>query len=227
MRFIVIGLGSFGSNLAEKLTQLGHEVVAVDIELKKVELIKDKVSHAICLDSKDPVAVSSLPLNNSDVVVVAIGEDEGSNILTTALLKKLGVKRLISRSVSSLHDNILEAMGITEIVRPEEEAAERWSKRLTTEGLVDSFELSKDYSIVKVSVPEKFFGKTIQEVGFNLNYNVLVLSIFQNVDEVNLIGIKRKVLKNRGIASAEMVLKQGDIMVLYGLENDIKTMLEF
>jgi trk system potassium uptake protein TrkA len=225
MKFIIIGLGNFGSNLSEKLTLEGHEVVAVDIIPEKVETIKDRVTHAICLNCKDPEAIRALPLRNSDIVVVAIGEDEGSNILVTALLKKTGVKRLISRSVSPLHDNILEAMGITEIVRPEEEGAERWAKRLTTNGLVDSFELSKDYTIVKAEVPAHFVGKTIQEVGFNHNYNILVLSVIRYEEEFNLLGIKRKVLKNQGIATAETLLKEHDVLVLYGLDSDLKLLL--
>lgn len=227
MKFIIIGLGNFGSSLAEKLTGMGHEVIGVDNNIEKIESIKDKVTHAICLDCRNQESVKNLPLKNTDVVVVSIGEDEGANLLTTALMKKMNVPRLISRSVSQIHMTILEAMEITEIVSPEEETAERWAKRLTTSGIIDSFELTEKYSIVEAKVPKKFSGKTVGEIGFNRDYNILVLTIMKNVKERNILGIFRKVTKLQieGVASAETLLNEGDIMVLYGHNEDIQDLL--
>lgn len=88
MKFIIIGLGNFGFALAEKLSQQGHEVIGVDKTIDKIEEIKDKITHAICLDCSHQAAVNSLPLKNTDVVIVAIGEDVAGNLLTTALIKK-------------------------------------------------------------------------------------------------------------------------------------------
>lgn len=98
MKFTIIGLGNFGLALAEKLTHLGHEVIGVDKNIQKIEDNKDKITHAICLDCSYQAAVNSLPLKNTDVVIVAIGEDVGANLLTTALMKKMDIPRLISRS---------------------------------------------------------------------------------------------------------------------------------
>ena len=149
MKFIIIGLGNFGSSLAQKLTNSGHEVIGVDSKMSKVESLKEKITHAICLDSTDVNAVKHLPLEDSDIVMVCIGEDEGASILTTALMKQLNVKRLISRAVSPLHQTILEAMQVDEIVHPEEETAERWAKKLNIRGVVDSFELTGEYNIIE------------------------------------------------------------------------------
>lgn len=228
MKFTIIGLGSFGFALAEKLTLLGHEVIGVDNNIEKIEDIKDKISHAICLDCSNPLAVNSLPLKNTDVVIVAIGEDVGANLLTSALIKKMNVPRLISRSSSSIHETILESMKITEIVHPEVEAAERWAKKLTSTGLVDSFELTDEYSIVQVVIHGKFSGKTVQEIGFNKNYNVIVLTIMKSVTEKNQIGVLRNVskLQIQGIAKAETILEEGNIMVLYGHNKDIHKLLK-
>jgi trk system potassium uptake protein TrkA len=227
MKFIIIGLGNFGSSLAEKLTRMGHEVIGVDNKIEKIESIKDKVTHAICMDCRNQECIKNLPINNTDVVIVSIGEDEGANLLTTALMKKMNVPRLISRSVSQIHETILEAMEVTEIVRPEEETAERWAKRLTTSGIIDSFELTEKYSIVEVKVPKKLSGKTVGEIGFNRDYNILVLTIMKNVKERNLLGIFRKVTKLQieGVASADTLLNEGDIMVLYGHNEDIQDLL--
>ncbi|MBN2806912.1 MAG: TrkA family potassium uptake protein [Prolixibacteraceae bacterium] len=227
MKFLIIGLGNFGTSLATKLTNLGHEVIGVDKKIEKVEELKDKIAQAICIDCKYQDAVNSLPLRNTDVVIVAIGEDEGANILTTALMKKMNVPRLISRSVSPLHETVLEAMEIDEIVRPEEETAERWAKKLSSEGIIDSFQIADNYSIVEAKIPQKFHGKTIAEIGFNKQYQVIVLTIMKNKTEKNILGLFRKVkkLEIQGIAMADTVLNAGDIMVLYGNSDHIQEML--
>ncbi len=226
MKYIIIGLGNFGSSIAEKLTNLGHEVIGVDHQMERVEAIKDKISYAICLNSSDPQAVAGLPLNNTDVVMVCIGEDVAANIMTTALLKKMKVPRLISRSISALHETILDAMGIEEILRPEEDSAQRWVKRLTTSHLIDSFELSKGYSIVEAKAPEKFIGKTLEEIALIKNYNVLVLTTIKQTIEKNMIGVPRKVSNVQGVITAKTVFEKDDIMVLYGKDNDIQKLLE-
>ena len=228
MKFIIVGLGNFGFALAEKLTQQGHEVIGVDKNIDKIEEIKDKITHAICLDCSHQAAVNSLPLKNTDVVIVAIGEDVGGNLLTTALIKKMGVPRLISRSISNIHETILESMEITEIVRPEVETAERWAKKLTSSGLVDSFELTDKYSVVEVVIHEKFAGKSIEEIGFNKDYNVIVLTVMKSVKDESKIGIVKKSPKFQieGVAKAETILNEGDIMVLYGTNKDIRSLLK-
>lgn len=225
MKVVIIGLGNFGSSLATKLTQTGHEVIGVDNKMDKVEALKEQVTHTICLDCTDQQAVTHLPLRDSDVVIVCIGEDEGANIMTTALMKRMKVRRLISRAVSSLHETVLEAMGVDEIVHPEEETADRWSKKLNFSGVVDSFELTGEYSIVEVTVPEKYVGKTILEVGFRKNYNLVVLTTIKIIEERNLIGIARKVTKVQGVASSKTTLEAEDILVIYGHIRDIERLL--
>jgi trk system potassium uptake protein TrkA len=95
MKYIVLGLGHFGRSLAIHLTELGHEVIGADKRINIVEQLKDKITHTVCLDSTDKDAVTSLPLRDTDAVIVAIGEDEGASLMTTALIKQLGVKRII------------------------------------------------------------------------------------------------------------------------------------
>jgi trk system potassium uptake protein TrkA len=158
--------------------------------------------------------------------MVCIGEDIAANIMTTALMKKLKVPRLISRSVSALHENVLEAMGIVEILRPEVESAERWVKKLTNSQLVDSFELSKGHSIIEAIVPDKFVGKTLEQIALIKNFNVLVLTKINQTTERNLIGIQHKTSNVQGVITANTVFEKGDIMVLYGKDTDIKNALQ-
>lgn len=226
MKYIILGLGNFGASLAVKLTEMGNEVIGVDINLNKVELLKDKITHVVALDSTDFTAVTNLPIKDTDIVIVAIGEDKEANILATALMKQLKAKRLIGRAVSPLHEMILEAMGVTEIIHPEEETAERWSKKLNLQGVVDSFEINNDYSIVETSVPDHYDGKTLEEVGLKRKYNIIVLTTLSMVQETNMLGIKKKVTNVQGVASARTVFHKGEIMVLYGHIKDLKKLLK-
>lgn len=227
MKYVIIGLGSFGASLAIKLTQSGNEVIGIDNNMNKVDALKDKISHTIRLDATDPFAISGLPLKDTDVVIVAIGEEQGANIMATAAMRNLNVKRLISRAISPLQENVLHAMGIEEIVHPEEETAERWAKKLTLKGLIDSFEINEKYSIVEVSVPEWCVGKTLGEIGFRRNFNLLVMTTLKTKEELTRLGSSRKIITVQGVASSATILEKDDIMVIYGDNRDLKKLLDY
>ena len=225
MKFIIIGLGHFGASLGERLTNMGHEVIGVDKNMDKVDDLKDKLTHVVCLDSTDSAAINTLPIVNIDIFIVCIGENEGENLMTTALLKKMQVKRLISRSVSTLHENVLEAMGITEIVRPEIETADRWALKLSNANFVNLFEITKEYNIVELVVPAKMIGRTVMNINVNKIYNVIVLTKLKLVSEINKLGVSRTIIKAGEIVTANTRIEENDILVVYGHRDDIKRML--
>ncbi len=226
MKFIILGLGNFGASLATMLTEKGHEVIGVDMTMNRVEMLKDQITHTVCIDVTDPIAMKNLPIAETDVVVIALGEDAGANIMSTALLKQMNPKRIICRAISPLHLTILEAMGMDEIVHPEEEAAERLANSLNMQGVVNSFVLSEAYNIVEARVPAHCANKTIEEVGFRRNYNIVILAIKKVREERNLLGVVRKVSEVEEVASTSTVLQVGDILVLYGNVDDIQSFLK-
>src|SRR5690606_16194867 len=203
MKYIVMGLGNFGKSLAMRRTELAHEVIGVDKRMAKVEQLKEKITHTVCMDSTDVDAVSALPLRDADAVIVAIGEDEGASLLTTALLKQLRVKRIIGRVVSDLQKTVLEAMDIDEYIMPEEDAAGRLAMRLDNIDIVDSFKISDNYSIIETKVPGKYVGMTLKDANLTNKFRVIVLTT-----------MKGKMAT--GIAQSDTVLAEGDILVLFG-----------
>ncbi|MFO7703210.1 potassium channel family protein [Psychroflexus maritimus] len=226
MKVIIIGLGNFGSSLGEKLTQKGNEVIGIDNSMNKVELFKEKISHTICMDSTDEVAVSGLPLKETDMVIVAIGEDQGSNVMTTALFKNLKVERLISRAINPLHEKVLKAIGVDEIVHPEEETAERWAKKLCIKNVIDSFELDDEHSIIEVKTPEKYIGKTVREIDLKRKHNILILTTIKKTESKSLLGNSKLENIVQGVASADTVIAQDDVLVLYSSNKDLESFLE-
>lgn len=226
MKYIIVGLGNFGSSLAMKLTASGNEVIGIDSRMEKVDSFKEKISHTICMNATDEFTVSGLPLKDTDVVIVAIGEDQGANIMATALFKNQQVKRLISRAINPLHERVLHAIGVDEIVHPEEETAERMAKKLVINNVVDSFELSEEFSIIEAKVPEEYIGKSIREIGFRQKFNLLVLTTIKKEEVKSILGKSRTREEIRGIASPDIVLNGEEILVLFGSNKDLEKFLQ-
>lgn len=226
MKYIIVGLGNFGASLSQKLTAQGNEVIGIDTRMEKVDLYKEKISHTICMDATDEFTVSGLPLKDTDVVIVAIGEDQGANIMATALFKNMQVKRLMSRAINPLHQKVLEAIGVDEIVHPEEETAERLAKKLCLKNVVDSFELNEHFSIIEANVSQEYIGKTVREIGFRRNFNLLVLTIMKKSEVKSLLGKSRTEIKIQGIATPDQKLEETDILVLYGSNKDLQEFLQ-
>lgn len=225
MKFIVLGLGNFGRALAIRLTELGHEVIGADNRMTKVEELKEKITHTVRMDTTDADAMSALPLKDADAAIVAIGEDEGASLLTTALLKQLHVKRIVGRVVSDLQKTVLEAMDIDEYIMPEEESAGRLAMRLDNTDIVDSFKVSDRYSIIETKVPAKYVGMTLKEANLTNKFKVIVLTTIKSTEELE--NGKMKVSKEAtGIARSETVLAEDDILVLFGELNDINRLIQ-
>jgi trk system potassium uptake protein TrkA len=222
MKYIIVGLGNFGASLAEKLTAQGNEVIGIDNRMTKVDLYKEKISHTICMDATDEYTVSGLPHKETDIVIIAIGEDQGANVMSTALFKNFQVKRLISRAIDPLHEKVLMAIGVDEIVHPEEETAERWAKKLCLTNVIDSFELSNDFSIIEIEVPKQFVGKTIKEIELRSKYNLLALTTIRKTEVKSFVGKTRNEDQVQGVASSNTVLNENDILVVYGAKNDLR-----
>lgn len=226
MKIIVVGLGNFGASIATKLTLRGNEVIGIDLDRNRVEHFKEKISHTINMDATDESTVKGLPLKDTDMVIVAIGEDQGANVMVSALFKNLKVKRLISRSINSLHEKVLIAIGVDDIARPEQETAERWAKKLCLRGVVDSFELTKDFSIVEADVPEKYVDQQIGQINLREKHKLLILTVLKKVEEESEIGKSNSKTEAQGVPSTSYVLREEDIMVLYGSNEDIQHFLK-
>lgn len=222
MKYIIVGLGSFGASLAEKLTAQGNEVIGIDSQMSKVDVYKEKISHTICMNATDEFTVSGLPLKETDVVIITIGKDQGANVMATALFKNFQVKRLISRAINPLHEKVLMAIGVDEIVHPEEETAERWSKKLCLTNVIDSFELNNEYSIIEISIPKKYVGMTILETQLRSKYNILALTTIKKKEVQSAIGKTKIITQVQGVASPNTILYENDILVIYGANNDLR-----
>lgn len=176
-QFAVIGLGRFGSSVAKTLYSLGNEVLAIDSEEDVVQEIADSVTHAVQMDATDENALRSLGIRNFDIAVVAIGSDIQSSIMVTLLVKEMGVKYLIAKANNDLHAKVLHKIGADRVVLPEKDMGVRVAHNLMTTNILDYIELSPDYSIAEMEVPEEWSGKTLRELDLRVRHGVNVMAI--------------------------------------------------
>jgi len=215
-RFAIIGLGRFGRRLAILLADAGAEVVAIDRDREIIEQVRDKVALAVCLDCTDEQAVKAQGIDKVDVAVVGIGTAFEDNALTTAILKQLGVPRVISRATTGMRARILQRIGADDIVNPERESADRWRDRLLAPEIISRIELAEGYSLTQLPAPESFFGKTLAELDVRRKHEVNVVAIRRTIAETDQEGVKRIRQTVISVPMADTVVEKGDILLLVG-----------
>lgn len=150
MKYLVIGLGTYGRELAINLSLQGNEVIGVDHRSENIEAVKEQLMTVYELDAKDENSLKLLPLKNMDIVIVAIGEDFGASLKTVALLKKNGVKHIYARAIDNLHQSILEAFNLERILTPEKRAANDLTLELSLNTQCSTFNITKDFMVLKL-----------------------------------------------------------------------------
>jgi trk system potassium uptake protein len=208
-QFIIIGLGRFGSSVGRELVQLGYEVMGVDRDEEKVQEQANELTHVVVADATEEEVLRSIGARNFDCGVVAIGDDIQASILATILLKDLGVKKVVAKAVSDLHGRVLERMGVDRIIYPERDMGVRVANQLVSPNLLDYIELSKQYTIAELSVPQCLSGKTLDEVNPRGRFGCSIVAIN----------------KPKGIIIAPVAkdtLAQNDVMVVIGTNQQIE-----
>lgn len=215
MKYIVIGLGSFGSVLAARLTQMGHEVIGVDDHRTRVDELRDSLSSTICMDAADPEALKTLPFNQVDMVIVAIGEDFAASIQIVAQLRQMKISNIVARALNELHRTVLQALGVERIIFPEQEAAEVMAQSFELNGFLSSYQIDRDHYVMRFTLPPELNGKNIAESGIERD-GLQLLAVIRDSETRNSIGIRHNQKLAVDPASPETTLTPGDVIVVYG-----------
>lgn len=176
-QFAVIGLGRFGTSVASTLYKLGCEVLAVDSDEERVQKFSDEVTHVVQADTTDENTLKALGIRNFDVVVVAIGEDMQANVLTTLLLKELGVKYIVAKAKNLLHGKMLTKIGADRVVYPERDMGQRVAHNLVSTNVLEYIELSPDLGIIELTAPKTLVGQTLAQSNLRARYEINVVAI--------------------------------------------------
>ena len=205
----VLGLGRFGQTVAVELTRLGHEVLAVDSNARIVQAIADDVTHAVQTDFTDEDALKELGLGTYDTAIVAVSTNLESSILTTVLLQRLGVRRIVAKAANELHGSILQRLGVSRVVYPEHETGLRVAHSFAAPGVVDYFDVAPGYGFARVSVSEPLAGKTLGALDLQNAYKVAALALHRG-GTVTL------------DPSPSEMLHAGDELIVAGLDEDLE-----
>lgn len=210
-QFAVIGMGRFGSSVARTISQMGFEVLAIDASEQKTQEVVNIVTHAVSADSTDEEALKALGIRNFDVVVVSIGQDIQSSILTTLILKDLGVPRIIVKAQNELHGKVLSKIGADKVVYPERDMGLRVAHHLISPNILDFIELSNDYSIVEMKATDQMIGKNLKQLDIRAKFGCNVMAIKAH-DKMNI------------SPNPDDTIKSEDILVIVGRNNDLNKM---
>lgn len=208
-QFGIIGLGRFGSSVAITLEKLGYQVLAIDKNESKVDAVKDFVTYAKQTDATDAESLKDAGISNCDVVVVAIGGDLQNSILTTIVLKEMGIKRIIVKASNAMHGKVLEKIGVEKIVYPEKDTGIRVAHQLVSSNILEFIQISSDYSMEEIKISELLKGKTLKDLNLRKKYDIEVLAIKR--------GEKLILVPN---AEEELVLN--DLLIIIGKTENIR-----
>jgi len=180
----VIGLGRFGRAVVKTLVAKGFTVLGVDRDQAVVQAVLDICTQAVVLDSTNEDALRELGIASFDTVVVAIGTDFESNLITTAALKAIGVKRVICKALSTRQKDILLRVGASEVIQPEADAGRELGLELAAPNLLDRIPLGDGYTIIEFRVPSSLDGKTLADVDFRNRFGATVMAVKHENDVV-------------------------------------------
>ncbi len=206
--FAVIGLGRFGGSVCRTLSEQGMEVLAIDMNEDKVNEYASIASQAVVADSTDENVLKSLGIRNFDHVIVAIGDNIQASILTTLILKEIGVEKITVKATNDYHEKVLKKIGADHIVHPERDMGERIANNMISNNVLDYLELSDRHSIVEIVANEQLHGHSLLELDIRAKYGI------------NIVAIKRN---NDIIVSplASEMIYEGDILIVIGADQDI------
>lgn len=221
-QFAVIGLGRFGSSVCQRLIEKGQQVLAVDIDEVKVQDVSEEVANAVCIDAADEKALKAVGIENVEVAVVAMGANLESSILITLILKELGVKEIVAKALSLEHKKILEKVGATRVVMPEKEMGVRLANSLISSGVLEYLDVSDEYGIAEVVPPSDFIGKSFQELDVRAKYGLNIIAVKRKVQRVDKKGKTSEVEKTNASPIASTIVRDGDILVVLGKNEDIE-----
>lgn len=225
LQFAIIGIGAFGKALAKKLSEEGAYVIAIDNNMEHIDQVKDYVSDAICFNATDPDLLQEHGITDVDVAVIAIGESFEPVVLIAMNLLNAGVGEVYGRAGSHTQEQILKQIGITDVIHPERQVAERMGVSLVRRGMSDVFDLGEGLAVFEVEAPESMVGYTLEELQIRKRYQLNLITIKRLSETDQKIGLPEQ-YEPIGILKGSTEIKKGDQLLLVGAKEDVDKLLD-
>ena len=176
-RFVIIGLGTFGSTVATRLYLLRHEVIAIDRSESVVDRLGPHVTRAVVAEGTSREALEEIGARGADAAVISTGDDLAASVLALMSVRDLGIKEVYVKVTSSAHARIVDALGATETIFPEREVAEGLASRITSSKLLRYVQYSNEFGIQEMAVPDEWQGRTLEDLDLPGRYPIQVVAI--------------------------------------------------
>jgi trk system potassium uptake protein TrkA len=209
-RFIVIGLGNFGSGVAETLHTLNNEVVALDVHEDAVDRIAAHVTRAAVGDGRDAQVLERIGARDADGGIISTGDDITASVLSTLALRDVGVKEIYVKVISHEHARVMEKLGVTETVFPERDSARRLGHRISSRTLLNYIELGTDFGMQEMAVPDAWVGKTLRQLQLPRKFGVSVIAVHDVLTD-----------EMKPVPDPDAVLKESDTLLVAGTTKNL------
>jgi len=222
VQYAVIGLGTFGKKVALTLTENGASVVGIDKDRERVEEMKDRIGVTLTLDATDEEAVKAAQIEDVDAAVVALGDAQEEAILTTAILKRMGISPIVARAMDSLYAHVLKLVGADTVVVIEEQMGEEIAKQLLTPDIHERIVLTTGHVLAEIKAKREFVGRTLQELDFRKTLGVNVISIQRKVRKIGDDGKPYETTELNDVPGPQDKIEDGDVLLIVGAESDVE-----
>lgn len=199
--YLIIGLGKFGRSVAKTLYKNGNTVVALDSSENVVKQVLEEeiVDEAVILDATDENTLKVVVKDDFETAFVCIGSNLQASILATLHLKELGIKNIICKAISHNQGKVLEKIGATHIVYPEESMGEKVALSIMRPTVIEQFKFSDEYSVFEIKIPKRYIGKTLKELDLRSKYEANVMAIKNSQGKMDVTPDPNEILNEETI----------------------------
>lgn len=207
--FIVLGLGRFGKSLAQTLYDLGHEVLGVDGDEKIVQEFSRHITHTVQAEVTSEDFLKSMDIRKFDAAIVAVGSNMQVSIMATVILKELGARFILVKAQDDFQEKVLYKIGADKVILPEKDIGIKAARNLATDNFFDMIEISPDHSIISISPPESWYGKTLGELAVRTKYGINIIAV-NGGNSTNV------------IPNANTLIESNSVITVMGMNDDLK-----
>ncbi len=212
-RFVIVGLGNFGSSVSAALYAQGHDVVAIDPDGNAVDRVAAQVTRAIVGDARDIRILERAGARDADVGIISTGDDISASVLAAMILRDLNVKETYVKVISNDHSRVMQRLGVTDTIFPEHESAVGLAQRVSGSSLLNYVRLAPGFSLQEMAVPASWEGKTLRELKLRTEYRIAVVAVHDVLQD-----------SLTAVPDPDAKLTDSDALLVAGLDEDLATL---
>lgn len=209
-RFVVVGLGNFGTSVAETLSAQRHDVLAVDTNEEAVERVAAFAARAVVADGRSMKTLERVGARDADAAIISTGDDITASILAALALRDLKVHEIYVKVISVDHARVMEKLGVTETIFPERDSAQRLATRIISTSILNFVRLGTGFGMQEMAVPETWVGESLRSLELPKRYGISVIAVHDVLTDAMI-----------PTPDPDAPLKESDTLLVAGRDQDL------